>query len=156
LTIFRTHVLCFRSSEFGSLGVTGHTTTPQKIYVNKGDVGLTKQWFQEYPEFNKNNIRTHKAVEIGDGANYHFVAETHPVTGLLFNNQDQLGVKMDNDSIVNGYYRVNSNLFDDACKSLKSSIFDKMVCRRWGDCDTKRGCRLTCHECVGRGAGTNE
>jgi hypothetical protein len=95
--------------------------------VNKGDVALTKQWFQEYPEFTKDNIRTHKAVEIGDGANYHFVAETHPVTGLLFNNQEKLGVKMDSDSIVNGYYRVNSNLFDDACKSLKSSIFDKMV-----------------------------
>ena len=122
------------SQEFTQNGDTAHiffhgagqSTTPQELYVNKGDGALTRQWMDEYPGFTSANLDTHKAIAI-EGAQYHFVSKDHPVIGLFKSNEDSLGVKVDKDAAVNEHYRVNSNLFKDGCDSLKKNLLANMV-----------------------------
>jgi hypothetical protein len=103
----------------------GETNTPQDIYVASGDTELGAQWMQQFPEYTKDNVRTHQVMKL-NGADYYFVHQDHPVTSLLYNNQESLGTKISPEDRVNGsWYRVNNQVFEDSCHTLNSEIFNK-------------------------------
>eukprot|EP00961_Rhodomonas_salina_P296127 3936074-Rhodomonas_salina.3 len=103
----------------------GQSSTPQDIFVASGDTDLGMQWMQQFPNYNKENIRTNQVMRL-NGADYYFVHEDHPVINLLYHNQDALGTKIDcNDKVNNYWYRVNTQVFDDSCHTLDTEIFSK-------------------------------
>lgn len=103
----------------------GESTTPQDIYKASGDTDLGTQWMQQFPEYTKDNLRTQNVMKL-NGADYFFVHQDHPVTSLLYNNQEALGTKIAPEDKVNrSWYRVNNQVFDDSCHTLNAEIFSK-------------------------------
>lgn len=104
---------------------SGHSNVPQDIFVATGDTDLGMQWMEEYPQFTRENVRTHLVMRL-QGADYYFVHENHPVIKLLYHNQDALGTQIDPKDRVNGcWYRIDVQVFDDSCHTLDNEIFSR-------------------------------
>eukprot|EP00961_Rhodomonas_salina_P258732 3496259-Rhodomonas_salina.1 len=71
----------------------GESNIPQDIFVAQGNNDLGIQWVQQFPEYNRDNIRNEKVMRL-NGSDYYFVHETHPIVNLLYHNQDKLGIVM--------------------------------------------------------------
>lgn len=103
----------------------GHSLSPQDVFTASGDTELGMQWMQKFPSYTKENLRRHNVMRLNN-AEYYFVHESHPVVFLLYNNQEQLGTKIDENDRVHGeWYRVGLQVFDDSCQTLDVEIFNK-------------------------------
>ena len=98
---------------------------------DKNCTSVKTEWNKKYPEYNKDNLRTHNVI-VEEG---HVLVEiNHPVSGLLEANQDMLscgrGPMLDmkkcmmspvNDTKV--YYKLSNMVFNECCKTLEYKVF---------------------------------
>jgi len=69
------------------------------------------------------------------GADYYFVHQDHPVIRLLYQNQEVLGTKIDENDKVNGeWYRVDEPVFDQCISALLLDVLKKTP--EWHDLST--------------------
>lgn len=60
------------------------------------------------------------------GANYYFVNENHPAVRLLYQNQEALGTKIDENDKVNGeWYRIEQGVFEQCISALLKDVLNK-------------------------------
>jgi hypothetical protein len=100
----------------------GRVTEPQEIFNLSGNTELGMAWMKQYPQYTNANLDV-EGVMFLTGASYYFVHEGHPAIHMLKANQDQLGVQIRPDTLVDGsWYKVDTEAFVFCVKALRENI----------------------------------
>jgi hypothetical protein len=100
----------------------GRVTEPQEIFNLSGNTELGMAWMKQYPQYTNTNLDV-EGVMLLTGASYYFVHEGHPAIHMLKANQDQLGVQIKEETLVNGsWYKVDTEAFIFCVKALRENI----------------------------------
>jgi hypothetical protein len=100
----------------------GRITEPQEIFNLSGNTELGMAWMKQYPKYTHTNLDV-EGVMFLTGASYYFVHEAHPAIHMLKANQDQLGVQIREETLVNGsWYKVDTEAFLFCVKTLRENI----------------------------------
>lgn len=101
---------------------SGRVTEPQEIFNLSGNTELGMAWMKQYPQYTNTNLDV-EGVMLLTGASYYFVHEGHPAIHMLKANQDQLGVQIKEETLVNGsWYKVDTEAFVFCVKALRENI----------------------------------
>lgn len=101
---------------------SGRVTEPQEIFNLSGNTELGMAWMKQYPQYTNANLDV-EGVMFLTGASYYFVHEGHPAIHMLKANQDQLGVQIRPDTLVDGtWYKVDTEAFLFCVKALRENI----------------------------------
>lgn len=101
---------------------SGRVTEPQEIFNLSGNTELGMAWMKQYPQYTNSNLDV-EGVMFLTGASYYFVHEGHPAIHMLKANQDQLGVQISPDTLVDGtWYKVDTEAFLFCVKALRENI----------------------------------
>jgi len=101
---------------------SGKVTEPQEIFNLSGNTELGMAWMKQYPKYTHSNLDV-EGVMFLTGASYYFVHEGHPAIHMLKVNQDQLGVQIREETLVNGsWYKVDTEAFLFCVKTLRENI----------------------------------
>jgi len=100
----------------------GRVSEPQQIFNLSGNTELGMAWMKQYPQYTNANLDI-EGVMFLTGASYYFVHEGHPAIHMLKANQDQLGVQIRPDTLVDGsWYKVDTEAFVFCVKALRENI----------------------------------
>ena len=100
----------------------GKVTEPQEIFNLSGNTELGMAWMRQYPKYTYSNLDV-EGVMLLTGASYYFVHEAHPAIHMLKANQDQLGVQIREETLVNGaWYKVDTEAFLFCVKMLRENV----------------------------------
>jgi hypothetical protein len=100
----------------------GRVTEAQEIFNLSGNTELGMAWMKQYPQYTNINLDV-EGVMFLTGASYYFVHEGHPAIHMLKANQDQLGVQIKEETMVNGsWYKVDTEAFIFCVKALRENI----------------------------------
>lgn len=101
---------------------SGKLNQPQEIFNLSGNTELGMAWMKQYPKYTHANLDI-EGVMFLTGASYYFVHEGHPAIHMLKVNQDQLGVQIREETLVNGsWYKVDTEAFLFCVKTLRENI----------------------------------
>jgi hypothetical protein len=101
---------------------SGRVTDPQEIFNLSGNTELGMAWMKQYPQYTNANLDV-EGVMFLTGATYYFVHEGHPAIHMLKANQEQLGVQIRPDTLVDGtWYKVDTEAFIFCVKALRENI----------------------------------
>jgi hypothetical protein len=101
---------------------SGRVTEPQEIFSLTGNTELGMEWMKRYPQYTHDNLHD-EGVMFLSGASYYFVHEAHPAIHMLRVNQDQLGVLISEETMVQqGWYKVDMEAFLFCIKTLRENI----------------------------------
>ena len=101
---------------------SGKLSEPQEIFNLSGNTELGMAWMKQYPKYTHTNLDI-EGVMFLTGASYYFVHEGHPAIHMLKANQDQLGVQIREETLVNGaWYKVDTEAFLFCVKTLRENI----------------------------------
>lgn len=101
---------------------SGRVTDQQEIFNLSGNTELGMAWMKQYPQYTNANLDV-EGVMFLTGASYYFVHEGHPAIHMLKANQDQLGVQIRPDTLVDGtWYKVDTEAFLFCVKALRENI----------------------------------
>jgi len=101
---------------------SGRVSEPQEIFNLSGNTELGMAWMKQYPKYTHANLDV-EGVMFLTGASYYFVHEGHPAIHMLKANQDQLGVQIREETLVNGaWYKVDTEAFIFCVKTLRENI----------------------------------
>ena len=101
---------------------SGKVNEPQEIFNLSGNTELGMAWMKQYPKYTHTNLDV-EGVMLLTGASYYFVHEGHPAIHMLKVNQDQLGVQIREETLVNGsWYKVDTEAFLFCVKTLRENI----------------------------------
>jgi len=101
---------------------SGKLNQPQEIFNLSGNTELGMAWMKQYPKYTHTNLDI-EGVMFLTGASYYFVHEGHPAIHMLKVNQDQLGVQIREETLVNGsWYKVDTEAFLFCVKTLRENI----------------------------------
>lgn len=100
----------------------GRVTEPQEIFNLSGNTELGMAWMRQYPQYTNTNLDI-EGVMFLTGASYYFVHIGHPAIHMLTANQDQLGVQIRPENLVDGiWYKVDTEAFVFCVKALRENI----------------------------------
>jgi hypothetical protein len=100
----------------------GRVTEPQEIFNLSGNTELGMAWMKQYPQYTNANLDV-EGVMFLTGATYYFVHIGHPAIHMLKANQDQLGVQIRPENLVDGiWYKVDTEAFVFCVKALRENI----------------------------------
>lgn len=100
----------------------GRVTEPQEIFNLSGNTELGMAWMRQYPQYTNANLDI-EGVMFLTGASYYFVHIGHPAIHMLKANQDQLGVQIRPENLVDGiWYKVDTEAFIFCVKALRENI----------------------------------
>ena len=100
----------------------GRVTEPQEIFNLSGNTELGMAWMRQYPQYTNANLDV-EGVMFLTGASYYFVHIGHPAIHMLKANQDQLGVQIRPENLVDGiWYKVDTEAFVFCVKALRENI----------------------------------
>ena len=113
-----------RNGEGASLFLTGEgrITQPQMLFSMSGNTELGLQWMQQYPRYTNDNLHDEGVIFL-TGASYYFVHEGHPVIHFLRANEEQLGVTICSEPLLEGgWIRVDIDTFTYCVRSLRETV----------------------------------
>jgi hypothetical protein len=113
-----------RNGEGASLFLTGEgrITQPQVLFNMSGNTELGLQWMQQYPRYTNDNLHDEGVIFL-TGASYYFVHEGHPVIHFLRANEEQLGVTICSEPLLEGgWIRVDIDTFTYCVRSLRETV----------------------------------
>jgi hypothetical protein len=113
-----------RNGEGAALFLTGEgrITQPQVLFNMSGNTELGLQWMQQYPRYTSDNLHD-EGVLFLTGASYYFVHEGHPVIHFMRANEDQLGVALYSEPLLEGgWIRVDVDTFTYCVRNLRETV----------------------------------
>ena len=101
---------------------SGRVTAPQEVFCLSGNTELGMAWMNQFPQYTSENLDK-VGVMFLTGATYYFVHEGHPSIHMLRASQDELGVQITCDTMVDGqWYKIDVETFSFCVKTLREGV----------------------------------